>query len=225
MARSALFALAFTLALNAHGVAAQDATAAASSDRTLTPEEMLAEIDRRAGTATGYDALLQDPDPRRSAVAVTLMMESGEEELMRKAMNFGLASPEASIRSTALTHYLKTLPTLALDFDAAGVTDDQLPALDTAVRSWGGSLGPNKKGSFSVALGPWGDQEQCYTVVSGRGCSARINAQSISVVVADQWVNLNPTAEGNLEGGLSVRQRSGLGDVVGPLKVTVRLVE
>lgn len=71
---------------------------------------MLAEIDRRAGNASGYDALLQDPDPRRSAAAVALMMESGDEALMRKAMSFGLASPESSIRSTTLTYYLQTLP-------------------------------------------------------------------------------------------------------------------
>lgn len=224
--RTAIFAL--LLAFGAHGAAAQDSdTEASSSGGVLSPEEMLAEIDRRAGNASGYDALLQDPDPRRSAAAVTLMMESGSEDLMRKAMSFGLASPESSIRSTALTHYLKTLPTLALDFDATAVTDDQLPELDKAVRSWDGSLGHDKKGSFSVALGPWNEDEQCYgRVGGGRGCSARINAQSVSVVVANQWINLNPDAEGNLQGGMSVtNQYSGNSDSYGPLKVTVRLVE
>lgn len=222
--RPALIAL--LLALTAHNASAQDASAeAASSGKILSPEEMLAEIDRRASSASGYDALLQDPDPRRSAAAVALMMETGNEELIRKAMSFGLASPESSIRSTALTYYLQTLPTLALDFDAAEVADDKLPDLDKAVRSWGGSLGPDKKGSFSVALGPWNDKEQCYSAVNVNSCSARLNAQSISVVVAEQWINLNPNAEGNLEGGMSVRHRTSGGDAYGPLKVLVRLVE
>lgn len=212
-------------AVSAHAVAAQDTAAESSTaGRALTPEEMLAEIDRRASSATGYDALLEDPDPRRSVAAVALMMESGDEELMRKAMTFGLTSPEASIRSTALSYYLKTLPTLALDFDAEGVTDDELPELDKAVRSWEGSLGPNKKGSFSVALGPWSEDVQCYTTSSGNNCVARINAQSVSVNVADQWVNLNPNAEGNLEGGMTVKNRFTNG-AYGPLKITVRLVE
>lgn len=223
MFRTVFFAI--VLAFSGQAAVAQDKDAeTASPGRALTPEEMLAEIDRRAGTATGYDALLQDPDPRRSAVAVSLMMESGEGELIRKAMSFGLASPEASIRSTALTYYLQTLPTLALDFDAAAVADDELPKLDEAVRSWEGSLGPSKKGSFSVALGPWDEEEQCYSKVSGNGCSARLNAQSISVHVTDQWINLNPNVEGNLEGGMSVKHRF-MPDAYGPLKVTVRLVE
>lgn len=225
MVRTAFFAI--VLAFSAQAAAAQGTDAeTVPSGPALTPEEMLAEIDRLAGSASGYDALLQDPDPRRSAVAVALMMESGEADLIRKAMSFGLASPESNIRSTALTHYLKTMPTLALDFDAAQVVDDQLPTLDAAVQSWAGSLGPNKQGSFSVALGAWNEELQCYAMVSGRDCSARLNAQSISVYVADQWVNLNPNAEGNLEGGMSVRHRTnGSRDLYGPLKITVRLVE
>lgn len=209
------------LALTAHGAFAQDASAeAVSSSKILSPEEMLAEIDRRAGSASGYDALLQDPDPRRSAAAVALMMESGDEALMRKAMSFGLASPESSIRSTTLNYYLKTLPTLALDFDAAEIADDKLPDLEKGVRNLGGALGPNKKGSFSVALGPWSDKDQCYSRVSGNSCSARINAQSISVMIGDQWINLNPNAEGNLEGGMSIRYSEAY-----PVKVIVRLVD
>lgn len=194
----------------------------------VTAADLKAQIEARKSNLSGFQALLDDPDPANSLAAVELMLASGEPAVERMALKFGLTSPDPAIRATALKHYLLTKPAIAVDFDAAAVTEEQMPNLLNALKSLGGSIGPDKKGSFSFQAGEYSDKLGCFTLPdSERACTLRVSDNSLSLLflgsyVPERWVNLHPDATGVLKGGLNLDHNGG---DAGMLTLSVRLLD
>lgn len=176
----------------------------------ITPEDLKKQIDARSGSLNGFQELLDDPDPRRSLAAVEGMLASGDSNLERMALEFALTNPDATIRATALTFHLAKLPAIAVEFDAAAVADDQAENLADTLKALGGSIGPDKKGSFSFQAGPYSEKLGCYPISgSDRICAMRLGAGSLSLFfsgsgVKGRWANLHADETGVLKGGVSL---------------------
>jgi hypothetical protein len=138
------------------------------------------------------------------------MLASGDENLERMALEFALTNPDATIRATALAFHLSKLPAIAVDFDASAVADDQAKNLADALKNLGGSIGPDKKGSFSFQAGPYSEKVGCYPRSDDDGiCAMRLGAGSISLFfsgigVEGRWANLYADETGVLKGGVSL---------------------
>lgn len=193
----------------------------------MTPEDLKKQIDARSGSLNGFQELLDDPDPRRSLAAVEGMLASGDENLERMALEFALTNPDATIRATALTFHLSKLPAIAVEFDASAVADDQAENLARTLKVLRGSIGPDKKGSFSFQAGPYSEKLGCYPESgSDRICAMRLGAGSLSLYftgsnLEGRWANLYADETGVLKGGVS------LGYLNNPpfsLPLTVRLL-
>jgi hypothetical protein len=193
----------------------------------MTPEDLKKQIDARSSSLNGFQELLDDPDPRRSLAAVEGMLASGDENLERLALEFALTNPDATIRATALAFHLSKLPAIAVDFDASAVADDQATNLADTLKDLGGSIGPDKKGSFSFQAGPYSEELGCYPRSnSEKYCAMRLGAGSLSLYflgnsVTGRWANLYADETGVLKGGVS------LGSYSNPpfsLPLTVRLL-
>ena len=193
----------------------------------ITPEDLKKQIDARSGSLNGFQELLDDPDPRRSLAAVEGMLASGDSNLERMALEFALTNPDATIRATALAFHLSKLPAIAVEFDASTIADDQAEYLATILKMLGGSIGPDKKGSFSFQAGPYSDDLGCYPKRgSERNCAMRLGAGSLSLFfsggqVEGRWANLYADETGVLKGGVSLDYHS-KGTLSLPL--TVRLL-
>lgn len=176
----------------------------------MTPEDLKKQIDARSSSLNGFQELLDDPDPRRSLAAVEGMLASGDENLERMALEFALTNPEATIRATALAFHLSKLPAIAVDFDASAVADDQAENLAETLKRLRGSMGPDKKGSFSFQAGPYSENLGCYPVSGDAStCAMRLGAGSLSLYftgssVDGRWANLYADENGVLKGGVSL---------------------
>lgn len=176
----------------------------------ITPEDLKKQIDARSGSLNGFQELLDDPDPRRSLAAVEGMLASGDSNLERMALEFALTNPDATIRATALAFHLSKLPAIAVEFDASTVADDQAENLGKTLKVLAGSMGPDKKGSFSFQAGPYSEKLGCYPLSgSDRTCAMRLGAGSLSLFfsgdgVTGRWANLYADETGVLKGGVSL---------------------
>lgn len=193
-----------------------------------TPDELRQQIDARSTNLDGFQQLLNDPDPRRSLAAVEGMLASGDPNLERMALEFGLTNPDPMIRATALRFHLEKLPSIAVDFDASALSEDDVGELNKILSNLGGSIGPDRLGSFSIQPGDYKDDIGCFPHASNsRICAMRIGTGSLSLhfggslQVAGRWANLHADESGMLRGGVSLSYQRGP-DISLPL--TVRII-
>lgn len=96
---------------------------AGATAQSLTPEQLQAMIDQRVNQQNPYQTLLADPDPERSLAAMQIMLESGDKNLIRLGLQFGLLSPNPQVRRIAVEAYIATSPVLTLRLDGTNVKD------------------------------------------------------------------------------------------------------
>lgn len=121
------------------------AVSSLSHAKSLSPEDINKLIDERINKLNPYQALLNDPDPARSQAAMQIMMESGDAELTRMALEFGLLSPNPTVKRTAFEGWLTTAPILSFRFDGSKVKDQSFP----------GIIRNNWNGTISAGIGYW----------------------------------------------------------------------
>lgn len=196
----------------------------------MTLEDLKAQVDSRSGNLSGFQELLDDPDPRRSLAAVEGMLASGDSNLERMALAFALTNPDTAIRSTALEHHFTKLPAIAVSFDASGVKEEEMESFIKVLRSLRGSMGPDKIGSFNYQPAAFDEENGCYPQAADkRYCAMRLGKGFVSLyfyapnAVSGRWVNLRADETGVLKGGVNFdygRSNS----PAGTLPLTIRLL-
>jgi hypothetical protein len=127
--------------------------------QSLTPEQIAAMVDQRVSDLNPYQALLNNPDPERSRLAMQVMLESGDAELVSMALEFGLLSPNPTVKRTAFEAWLSTSPILSIRFDGSEVKDNSYPAM---IRdNWNGTL-DGTTGYWRVAVGGHLKESRCF---------------------------------------------------------------
>ena len=194
----------------------------------MTPEDLKAQVDSRSGNLSGFQELLDDPDPRRSLAAVEGMLASGDSNLERMALTFALTNPDTAIRSTALEHHFSKLPAVAINFDASKLSDDELSVLMSVLKVTGGSIGPDKIGSFNYQPAAYSEEKGCYPHASYKElCALRLGQDFLSLYFSakykmnGRWVNLRADETGVLSGGANFDYND---ESAGSVPMTVRLL-
>ncbi|WP_425037424.1 hypothetical protein [Primorskyibacter sp. S187A] len=136
--------------------------------QTPTPEELLAKIDAKLEAANPYQALLNDPDPRRSLAAMEVMLESGDNDLAKMAIEFGLQSPNPQVQDIALRGVLASRPALNLSMDGSKI---DTPQFSNSILSWlKGSVDSQNIGSAQLLIGEYDEKQSCYTRRTDGAC-------------------------------------------------------
>ncbi|MEO9629757.1 MAG: hypothetical protein ABJG14_04895 [Sulfitobacter sp.] len=193
----------------------------------MTPEDLKALVDSRSGNLSGFQELLDDPNPRRSLAAVEGMLTSGDSNLERMALTFALTNPDTAIRATALEHHFAKLPPVAISFDATKLSDDEMKVLIKVLKSLGGSIGPDKLGSFNFQPAAYDEQLGCYPqVYNERICAMRLGRGFVGLYfwgsnVSGHWVNFTADETGTLRGGTTFEYA---GTNAGSVPMTIRLI-
>jgi len=194
----------------------------------MTPADLKAQIDSRSGNLSGFQELLDDPDPRRSLAAVEGMLASGDRNLERMALAFALTNPEPAIRATALEHHFAKLPAVAIRVDASKLSDDEMANFVQVLERIGGTIGPDKIGSFNYQPAAYSEEKGCYPHASYKElCALRLGQDFLSLYffakfkMNGRWVNLRADETGVLRGGANFDYND---ESAGSVPMTVRLL-
>ena len=96
--------------------------------QSLSPDDIARMLDDQRPVVNPYAALLNDPDPARGIGAMKIMMESGDPELVRLALEHGLLSANPEVQLAALKGYLRTRPRLLVTIDGTAGISSSLSA-------------------------------------------------------------------------------------------------
>lgn len=194
----------------------------------MTPEDLKKQVDARSGNLSGFQELLDDPDPRRSLAAVEGMLASGDSNLERMALTFALTNPDTAIRTTALEHHFAKLPAIAISFDASEVGEDEMKNFVHILKVTGGSMGPDKTGSFNYQPAAFNEELGCYPHAAAKNiCAMRLGRGFVSLYFYAQynmdgrWVNMRADETGTLKGGANFDYK---GSPAGTIPLTIRLL-
>lgn len=190
--------------------------------QSLTPEELEAMIDERVNAQNPYQALLADPDPERSLAAMQIMLESGDSDLTRMALEFGLLSPNPTVRRIAVEAFMATGPVLSIRFD--GTESDDSDFVDVIRSTLSGTLDANGVGYAQTAVGPLSEDGSCFVdTVHGR-CLVTINNDGLFLSITPgtyRYVTARMVVNdsGQLEGVANLR------GVSEPIPITIQLLD
>ena len=145
-----------------------------------------------------YIALLNDPDPKRAQAAMKVMMASGDKELRRMAIEFGLYSADPKIQRQAILGVLDAKPNLTVFIDGSKQEAGSIPArnFQTRVGNKRGSIDEQGIARVNYAVGSFDEKQGCYIdgdthkkcliVLSGGGITANLLQGSFDLTLNDQ---------------------------------------
>ena len=194
------------------------AIGSAASGQTLSPEQIAAMVDERVATLNPYQVLLNDPDPQRSLAAMEIMLESGNADLGRMALEYGLLSPSPTVRRTAVEAFLTTQPVLSMRFEG----DPAWSNYQTVLRqTYSGTMTPDGTGFWRVPVGEYSAEEACFLRLDTREptCLVTVNADGIFLTADSLTGRVEVNDEGELAGFGSMRA------VSEPVPLTIRLLD
>lgn len=209
--------IAFGIVCAVHGLAAS-ATA-----QSITPDELEAMINERVNAQNPYQSFLADPDPQRSLAAMQIMLESGDDDLVRMALEFGLLSPNPTVRRIAVEAFMATGPILSIRFDGSATEDNDYVSF---VRSrMSGTVDPDGVGFARATVGPLSGDGNCFVDTYRGACLVTVNSDGVFLSghlgASSPWFSARMIVndEGQLEGTAS------LYNVSDPIPVTIQLLD
>lgn len=166
--------------------------------QTMTPAEILAQVEKKVSGNNEYQQLLNDPDPARSMAAMEIMMGSGDPALARMALEYGLYSPNRAVQRAALDAYFGTQPKLNVYFDAGKSNSDW--RFRNPITGGGGSIMPDGTGYILTDVGAYDPAQKCYLKVSESSCRVRVTDDAVTILFWNNWHVLNLNDQGELTG-------------------------
>ena len=149
----------------------------------------IAELEKKINDAVehqnGYLALLSDPDPRRAREAMNVFLASGDAELVRMALDFGLSSSNPALQRLALEGFFNDAPALQITFDGSAL--DSTSDFHNDLKNLNGSLSDSKIGYANLKLGPWSDEQDCWLWPDSDYCGVRLTDAASSIHFRGYW--------------------------------------
>jgi hypothetical protein len=186
--------------------------------QSMSPEEILAEVEARVSAQNPYAALLNDPDPARSLAAMQVMLESGDADLIRMATEFGLLSPNPSVQRSAVQGILATGPNLTVRLEGG---DDEA-FRSTVEDRLGGAVNAEDVGFATFPVGNFDATQSCYLWRGNTPCLIQISPEGYLIRAwnaAHMRGMLSVDGEGRLAGTMTMQ------NVDSPVPATIRLID
>lgn len=204
----------FTKTLSAIAVAATMWSMPAGA-QNLSAGDIEKLIDEQMQNLNPYQAILNDADPDRALAGMQIMLERGDETLQRMALEYGLLSPNPTVRRVALEGFLKRGPILSIRFDGSQIDDNGfrkwLPD------RWNGVVDTDGVGYWRVPIDGYSDEASCFT--SERACAITVNSDGVFFTPNRMNGRAELSEDGRLIGS------AGLYGVGVPVPFTVQLID
>ncbi|HRO15753.1 MAG TPA: hypothetical protein PLL33_12055 [Paracoccus sp. (in: a-proteobacteria)] len=175
--------------------------AAPAGAQNLSVEEIGKLIDERVNALNPYQAILNDPDPERALAGMEIMLQQGDATLRRMALEFGLLSPNPTVRRTALEGFLASGPALSIRFDGTGIEDKGfgtwIPNL------WNGTVDSENIGYWRIQVSGQDEETKCYLDQNGK-CFITVNSDGVFFTPDRMNGRADITPEGTLAGSANL---------------------
>lgn len=191
----------------------------AALSQALSPEEIAAMVEQKMSNMNPYQELLNNPDPARSFAAMEIMLASRDDTLVRMALEYGILSPNPTVKRVAFETYLQTKPIFSIRFDGKDVKDSSFP--NTIRNNWNGTLDPGKVGYWRISVGEYHEEKGCFGEASYRPESCFITVNSDGVFLTPNAMNGRAvvTDDGLLTGSANLE------NIDEPVPFTIRLID
>lgn len=171
---------------------------ASAGAQSLTAAEIRAQVDQRMASLDEYATLLNDPDPRRARAAMQIMLGSGDPDLERMALDYGLFSTDLTVRRVAVETWLRTEPAVAFRFP---VGKDRVEEVRRYMTRFNGTVSADGIGSTSYVVGAHDDARNCYIWKDyPQYCAFSLSDEAYLVNFFDNWSELTLSEDGKLRG-------------------------
>lgn len=180
--------------------------------QSLSVDDLKAKIDAEMNKSNEYAELLNDPDPARAQMAMKMMLESGDPALVKIALEYGLYSPDASVRGQAVKAFFDSFPTVEILIDASSVRELGNIPRDISHKYNSGLNAENKAIIIRSIIG-YDEKANCYTAEyehSGDiGCYFRIfDGQFQFYSINRNWFQMSLTDAGVLVSDANIDRKT-----------------
>jgi hypothetical protein len=188
--------------------------APAAHAQSLSVADIAAQVDKDMASLDEYATLLNDPDPRRARKAMQIMLGSGDAELERLALDYGLFSTDPGVRRVVLDAWLATGPMLEIRYD--GATAD-LGRMREQLENRGGSVTDAGKGVLLAQIGDFDAERGCYQWQDRTECALRVTDETVAIQSFEKWSTLELGPDGFIRGPIFINR---VGLVPGEIPIT-----
>ncbi|ETX11431.1 hypothetical protein OCH239_20120 [Roseivivax halodurans JCM 10272] len=164
----------------------------------VTLDQLDQAMEAESDSMEAFRIRLQDPDPNRARAAMRLLIAEGGPAQRRLAINHGFDATDPVIRLEAVRAILDSGPLLL--FRWTPEDGDVNSSYSAAVRNRGGDIEAGNVARVPIPVGPYSEEEECWTLKDSRGCLARINAGELSFLFHGSWSQFVLDTEGRLVG-------------------------
>jgi hypothetical protein len=170
-----------------------------ASSQSLSAADILAQVDQKVGGLNEFQQLLNDPDPARSMAAMQIMLGSGDVELERMALDYGIYSPNPIVQRTALEAFFDTHPVLNAYFKQAEGEKNGDFAYYASDAS--GSVLNDGRAYIPYKIGKYDVDKMCWVKAQkASDCRIRISDEGVSLAIWEKWHALSLNEQGQLVG-------------------------
>lgn len=176
----------------------------AASAQSLTVEDIRAQIEAERAAPNPYEEILSDPDPLVARRAMEIMLEQGNAEQRRIALDFGLHSPDPAVRHIALGAWLASNPRMEFVFENAGTPEETFNRVMS--RRYG--TAPNSQGQsiWITQITGYDSQRECFT--NSGGCLFRHTENGTWISKMSFWQEVGLNDAGELSGTIDTHHSS-----------------
>lgn len=180
------------------------------SAQVLTPDEILAMVNKKVETAGPYAELLNDPDPARQLAAIEIMMGTKDVGLVAMAARAGFLSTDPDVRQKTLEGYLATGPSISIIVDGSAAESKWF---ENSMKEAGAAVSPEGIAGVTYAIGEYDTEQRCYVFVgtSAGDCFLQVSNAGVEATAPGSYFKLQGSLSetGTIEGFASVSNVSG----------------
>lgn len=166
--------------------------------QSQSAEDMKALIDKKVSELDSYQALLNDPDPKRALAAMEIMLLSDDTSIRRMALEYGIYSPDPAVNRAAIEAFLSSGPALQVSLDGSTAKDPKDFA--SLIGTIGGTTNDKMVGYVNLVVGEFNGEEKCYMSPRNGQCLMRVTDEGQSISLFGVWWPLKLGPDGALTG-------------------------
>jgi len=181
-----------------------------ASAQVLTPDEILAMVNKKVENSGPYAELLNDPDPARQLAAIEIMMGTKDAGLVTMAARAGFLSTDPDVRQKTLEGYLATGPSISIIVDGSAAESSWY---ESSMKEAGAAVSPEGVAGVTYAVGDYDTEKRCYLFVGGSAndCFLQVSNAGVEATAPGSYFKLQGSLSetGTIEGFASVYNVSG----------------
>ncbi|MBN9890574.1 hypothetical protein [Salipiger abyssi] len=167
----------------------------------MTMEQLRAAVDKELSKDDELVAMLSDPDPKRAQATMKVMLDSGDPDMQRIALENGIYSADPNVRGMAVKAFLDSEPLIEVQIDGSKAKTEDFRSVvkgslglvpnDDAQTIWIGKFQRRAADGTCYAFEHWPSGDECLFRAVGGALQLKSSDRN--------WYEMNLTDDGRLQ--------------------------